>query len=116
VAVVDRLPRDELGVLELDEGVWRTRSQLELAVVEYVGWPDTPLKLLEISQAVKAAEGTTLELTDCAFTLLASVDIYDDPVQAFDGVNIALLVGARPRFEGHGARRPAAGGVLLGRR
>jgi malate dehydrogenase len=64
--------------------------------------PDTPvaLKLLEIPQAVKAAEGTTLELTDCAFPLLASVDIYDDPVQAFDGVEIALLVGARPRSKG----------------
>ncbi|MDQ3678701.1 MAG: malate dehydrogenase [Actinomycetota bacterium] len=64
--------------------------------------PDTPvaLKLLEIPAAVKAAEGTTLELTDCAFPLLASVDIYDDPVQAFDGVNIALLVGARPRAKG----------------
>ncbi len=63
---------------------------------------DTPiaLKLLEIPQAVKAAEGTTLELTDCAFPLLASVDIYDDPAQAFDGVNIAMLVGARPRTKG----------------
>jgi malate dehydrogenase len=64
--------------------------------------PDTPiaLKLLEIPPAIKAAEGTTLELTDCAFPLLASVDIYDDPAQAFDGVNIALLVGARPRSKG----------------
>ena len=64
--------------------------------------PDTPvaLRLLEIPQAIKAAEGTTLELTDCAFPLLASVDIYDDPVQAFDGVNIAMLVGARPRTKG----------------
>ncbi len=64
--------------------------------------PDTPvaLKLLEIPQAVTAAEGTTLELTDCAFPLLASVDIYDDPAQAFDGVDIALLVGARPRSKG----------------
>jgi malate dehydrogenase len=63
---------------------------------------DTPvaLKLLEIPQAIKAAEGTTLELTDCAFPLLASVDIYDDPAQAFDGVQIALLVGARPRTKG----------------
>src|ERR1044072_8014110 len=58
------------------------------------------LKLLEIPQAVKAAEGTTLELTDCAFPLLASVDIYDDPKQAFDGVEIAMLVGARPRTKG----------------
>jgi malate dehydrogenase len=64
--------------------------------------PDTPvaLKLLEIPQAIKAAEGTTLELTDCAFPLLATVDIYDDPAQAFDGVDIALLVGARPRSKG----------------
>jgi len=64
--------------------------------------PDTPvaLRLLEIPQAIKAAEGTTLELTDCAFGLLASVDVFDDPAQAFDGVNIALLVGARPRAKG----------------
>ena len=64
--------------------------------------PDTPiaLKLLEIPAAVKAAEGTTLELTDCAFPLLSSVDIYDDPAQAFDGVNVAMLVGARPRSKG----------------
>lgn len=64
--------------------------------------PDTKiaLRLLEIPQAVKAAEGTTLELIDCAFPQLASVDIYDDPVQAFDGVEIALLVGARPRTKG----------------
>ena len=64
--------------------------------------PDTPiaLKLLEIPPAIKAAEGTTLELTDCAFALLHSVDIYDDPARAFDGVNIAMLVGARPRSKG----------------
>jgi malate dehydrogenase len=63
---------------------------------------DTPvaLKLLEIPAAVKAAEGTALELFDCAFPLLASVDIYDDAKQAFDGTNIALLVGARPRTKG----------------
>src|SRR5437660_4378780 len=41
-----------------------------------------------------------MELDDCAFPLLASVDIYDDPKQAFDGVNVALLVGARPRSKG----------------
>jgi len=63
---------------------------------------DTPvrLKLLEIPQAVKAAEGTAMELDDCAFPLLAGVDIYDDPKQAFEGCNIALLVGARPRTKG----------------
>jgi malate dehydrogenase len=58
------------------------------------------LRLLEIPQAVKAAEGTTLELIDCAFPQLASVDIFDDPMQAFDGVDVALLVGARPRTKG----------------
>src|SRR6478672_5130815 len=64
--------------------------------------PDTQvhLKLLEIPQAVKAAEGTALELFDAAFPLLAGVDIYDDAKQAFDGTNIALLVGARPRTKG----------------
>jgi len=64
--------------------------------------PDTPveLKLLEIPQAVKAAEGTAMELDDCAFPLLSRVDIYDDPKQAFEGTNIALLVGARPRGPG----------------
>src|SRR5439155_1443658 len=45
-------------------------------------------------------EGTALELFDCAFPLLAGVDIYDDPAQAFDGVNVAMLVGARPRGKG----------------
>jgi malate dehydrogenase len=58
------------------------------------------LRLLEIPQAVKAAEGTALELQDCAFPLLASTEIYDDPTPAFDGVNVALLVGARPRTKG----------------
>ena len=64
--------------------------------------PDTPvhLKLLEIPQAVKAAEGTALELFDSAFPLLAGIDIYDDAKQAFEGTNIALLVGARPRQKG----------------
>jgi malate dehydrogenase len=63
---------------------------------------DTPvhLSLLEIPAAVKAAEGTAMELDDCAFPLLAGVDIYDDPNQAFDGVNVAMLVGARPRSKG----------------
>ena len=64
--------------------------------------PDTPvaLSLLEIPDAVKAAEGTAMELDDCAFPLLRSIDIYDDPNEAFDGTNIALLIGARPRTKG----------------
>src|SRR5947208_3904247 len=64
--------------------------------------PDTKvqLSLLEIPDAVKAAQGTALELYDCAFPLLESIDIYDDPNKAFDGVNVAMLVGARPRSKG----------------
>src|SRR3954463_6028582 len=64
--------------------------------------PDTPvhLHLLEIPDAVKAAEGTALELEDCAFPLLTGVDIFDDARQAFDGTSVALLVGARPRTKG----------------
>lgn len=64
--------------------------------------PDTRihLSLLEIPAAVKAAEGTAMELDDCAFPLLAGIDIADDPNQAFEGVNVALLVGARPRSKG----------------
>src|ERR1700754_168961 len=64
--------------------------------------PDVPVKLslLEIPQAVKAAEGTAMELDDCAFPLLSGIDIHDDPNQAFEGASIALLVGARPRTKG----------------
>jgi malate dehydrogenase len=58
------------------------------------------LRLLEVPQAVKAAEGTALELVDCAFPLLSKIDISDDPKEAFDGANVALLVGARPRTKG----------------
>ena len=58
------------------------------------------LSLLEIPAAVKAAEGTAMELDDCAFPLLEKISITDDPRQAFDGVNIGLLVGARPRGPG----------------
>ena len=64
--------------------------------------PETPvqLNLLEIPDAVKAAEGTAMELDDCAFPLLSKIEISDDPKVAFDGVNIGLLVGARPRGPG----------------
>ena len=58
------------------------------------------LKLLELPQAISAAEGVALELDDCAFSNLASVNAYSDPKQAFDGVHWALLVGSRPRSKG----------------
>jgi malate dehydrogenase len=61
---------------------------------------DVKLRLLEIPDAVKAAEGTAMELDDCAFPLLRGIDISDDPKEAFDGTNIALLIGARPRSKG----------------
>jgi malate dehydrogenase len=64
--------------------------------------PDTPveLSLLEIPDAVKAAEGTAMELDDCAFPLLRRIDIFDQPKPAFEGSNVGLLVGARPRGPG----------------
>ena len=63
---------------------------------------DTPvrLRLLEVTQGMKAAAGVALELDDCAFPLLAGVDIFDDATAAFDGASVALLVGARPRTAG----------------
>jgi len=64
--------------------------------------PDQPvqLRLLEITPALKALEGVVMELDDCAYPLLDSVVIGDDPNHVFDGVNLAFLVGARPRSKG----------------
>jgi malate dehydrogenase len=72
------------------------------------------LRLLEIPQGVKAAEGTAMELADCAFPLLESVDIFDDATKGFDGVQVALLVGARPRGPGmeRGDLLAANGGIF----
>ncbi|MBV9025307.1 MAG: malate dehydrogenase [Streptomycetaceae bacterium] len=72
------------------------------------------LRLLEIPQAVKAAEGTAMELDDCAFPLLRGIDITDDPNIAFSGANVALLVGARPRTKGmeRGDLLQANGGIF----
>jgi malate dehydrogenase len=58
------------------------------------------LRLLEIEPALKALEGVVMELDDCAFAGLAGVEIGADPEKIFDGVNLALLVGARPRGPG----------------
>ena len=58
------------------------------------------LRLLEITPALKALEGVVMELDDCAFPLLSAVQIGDDANQVFDGVNLACLVGARPRSKG----------------
>lgn len=77
---------------------------------------DVPVKLrlLEIPQGMKAAEGTAMELDDCAFPLLKGIDIFDDPNQGFEGANVALLVGARPRTKGmeRGDLLSANGGIF----
>lgn len=78
--------------------------------------PDVPvrLRLLEITPALGAAEGTAMELDDCAFPLLRGIDITDDPNVAFAGANVALLVGARPRTKGmeRGDLLEANGGIF----
>ncbi len=78
--------------------------------------PDVPVKLslLEIPQAVKAAEGTAMELDDCAFPLLSGIEITDSPDVAFSGANVALLVGAMPRKAGmeRGDLLGANGGIF----
>ena len=78
--------------------------------------PDTPvrLNLLEIPQGLQGAEGAALELQDSAFPLLSRVEVYDDARAAFDGANVALLVGARPRGPGmeRGDLLAANGGIF----
>ena len=78
--------------------------------------PDVPvrLRLLEIAPALKAAEGTAMELDDCAFPLLTGIDVTDDLKTAFDGANVGLLVGARPRTAGmeRGDLLAANGGIF----
>jgi malate dehydrogenase len=77
---------------------------------------DQPVKLslLEITPALRAAEGTAMELDDCAFPLLDGIDITDDATAAFDGTSVALLVGARPRTAGmeRGDLLEANGGIF----
>ena len=72
------------------------------------------LRLLEIPQGLKAAEGVAMELDDCAFPLLRDITITDNAATAFDGANVALLVGARPRTAGmeRGDLLSANGGIF----
>src|SRR5688500_19165743 len=58
------------------------------------------LQLLDIPQSLPTLKGVVMELEDCAFPLLAGIDVTDDPKTAFRDVNIAMLVGARPRSKG----------------
>jgi malate dehydrogenase len=80
--------------------------------------PDTPveLRLLEITPALTALEGVVMELDDCAFPALAGVEIGDDAGTIFDGVSLALLVGARPRTKGmeRGDLLEANGAIFTG--
>ncbi|GAA5001075.1 malate dehydrogenase [Kitasatospora paranensis] len=72
------------------------------------------LRLLEIPQGLKAAEGVAMELDDCAFPLLRGITITDSAATAFDGANVGLLVGARPRTAGmeRGDLLQANGGIF----
>jgi malate dehydrogenase len=72
-----------------------------IAAGELLG-PDQPveLRMLEISDAMEALEGVAMELEDCAFPLLKRMELTDDAKEAFDGANVALLVGAKPRGKG----------------
>jgi malate dehydrogenase len=72
-----------------------------IAAGEMLG-PDQPveLRMLEISDAMEALEGVAMELDDCAFPLLQRMELTDDAKEAFDGTNVALLVGAKPRGKG----------------
>ncbi|MGA1775145.1 MAG: lactate/malate family dehydrogenase, partial [Nitriliruptoraceae bacterium] len=64
--------------------------------------PDRPveLRLLEVAPALPALEGVAMELDDCAFPLLAGIELTDDARVAFDGAGMCLLVGAKPRGPG----------------
>src|SRR5699024_1971160 len=78
--------------------------------------PETPvqLRLLDIPAAMQGLEGVAMELDDCAFPLLESVEIGDNPQQIFDGANLALLAGARPRSKGmERTDLPAANGAIF---
>jgi malate dehydrogenase len=63
---------------------------------------ETPvhLQLVEIPDAMDALKGVCMELDDCAFPVLRAIDTYDDPKKGFEGANVVLLVGAKPRSKG----------------
>ncbi|PRI10832.1 malate dehydrogenase [Leucobacter massiliensis] len=76
-------------------------AMFRIAAGDMLG-PEQPvaLRLLEIPQGMRGAEGAAMELADCAFPLLAGVEVSDDPAVAFDGANVAMLIGSRPRTAG----------------
>ncbi|PIF04369.1 MAG: malate dehydrogenase [Propionibacterium sp.] len=72
----------------------------QIATGALVGSRPIELRLLEIPPAMKALEGVVMELSDGAFGNVVNIEIGDDPKRVFDGVNLAMLVGARPRTKG----------------
>lgn len=71
-----------------------------LASGDLLGDEPVELRLLEVPAAVKALDGVAMELLDCAFPQLKGIEVTDDPALAFDGANVAMLVGASPRSAG----------------
>lgn len=71
-----------------------------LASGDLLGDEPVELRLLEVPAAVKALDGVAMELLDCAFPQLKDIEVTDDPAVAFDGANVAMLVGASPRGAG----------------
>ena len=71
-----------------------------LASGDLLGDEPVELRLLEVPAAVKALDGVAMELLDCAFPQLKGIEVTDDPAVAFDGANVAMLVGASPRSAG----------------
>lgn len=71
-----------------------------LASGDLLGDEPVELRLLEVPAAVKALDGVAMELLDCAFPQLKDIEVTDDPAVAFDGANVAMLVGASPRSAG----------------
>ena len=71
-----------------------------LASGDLLGDEPVELRLLEVPAAVKALDGVAMELLDCAFPQLKGIEVTDDPAGAFDGANVAMLVGASPRSAG----------------
>ncbi len=71
-----------------------------LASGDLLGDEPVELRLLEVPAAVKALDGVAMELLDCAFPQLKGIEVTDDPAVAFDGANVAMLVGASPRSTG----------------
>jgi malate dehydrogenase len=72
-----------------------------IAAGEMLG-ADTPLilQLVEIPPAMDALEGVVMELDDCAFDLVEKIEVADNPGDGFDGANICMLVGGKPRGPG----------------